>query len=262
MTSQRLNTDEFNDLWANRLLPEKKIVRLEKSINILLKTLDIQINKLNKFNNLPVEKNVGFIYFFETVKTIQENGSFALSLGKSKNRRFIFYPVRTIFENTLQIEYYCKQKKDGQDKIAISEVARLAKLYYDREMDESNQGMANHYKETYESVVSDDYPPIDKAKIKDDFPNFERLTEDSNFNIDGRLYFAYRNLAESTHGKLIARIISNDDEQGEYIRGLMHLSFLMIQVLKIIDAHIQGATKNEVTNAIERSEDIVKAGIK
>ncbi len=258
---EKLNNIEFKDVWMSKLSPAKKIVRLEKSALILVKALEFQLTKLEEFDQSDLKRNVGFIYFLETVKTIYDNAILTISLGKGKNRKFGFYPVRTIFENTLQLEYYCGQKKEGQDAIAINEVSRIAKRFYDREQKEPNSGNSQYFKDIYDSVVTHDYPTIDKAKTKDLFPNFEKLTTDSRFNIDGNLYFSYRDLAESTHGKLIARVIVNDNEQGEYIRGMMHLIFLLIQVLKIIDAHIGGATAVEITKAINEAEEIGKASM-
>ena len=251
-----MSDDEFENYWMNKLPLSQKKARLERALFVFLRVSKVQTKKLNKYNKSHKEKEIRFMYFLPTVEGVWDNVKFTLSLGKSKNRKFAFYPVRTVFENVLQLEHYVGQKIEGQNSIALREITRIAKRFYERE--KHDNGNSDQYKEMYEKVILESHPPIENAPTRDLFPNFEDLSNNSRMNTHGRLYFEYRDLCELTHGKLIAHTIANQDDLSEYVRSLMSMYAMCVNLLKIVDHHIQEVTKDEITEAISIAELIIK----
>lgn len=264
-TEEIVSENDFDNFWHNVLSLQQKKTRVERALGVILLVAEKQLVLLNKYEASSASKEVGFLYFINTVKSIWENVYFALALGKGRNLGFAFYPTRLVMENHLRLEYYCKQGKEGQNDIALRELMRLAKRFYDREKSEGNTG--DQYKETYKSFAQGGtYPGIDNARAGDDpFPNMRELCQQSHVYATQsdkgmKLYFAYQALAELTHGKLFANISARDD-QSEYVRSIMELYSLAVNTLKLIDYHAVGVTAKEVEEATKRGEAIIKKKI-
>lgn len=108
---QTILQDEFIDLWMNKLSEKQRKTRAEAAFRITRVVAEKQIDLLNKIIKKEKIDILRFVYFHETVKSIWEHVDFAFSLGKGKNRRFAFYPARTVMENTFRLEHFTRQKK-------------------------------------------------------------------------------------------------------------------------------------------------------
>ena len=71
-------------------------------------------------------------------------------LGKGKNRRFAFYPARTVMENTFRLEYFTRQKNDVQEEIATKECLRICKRHYDNEKANNEKLATLEFKKYYD----------------------------------------------------------------------------------------------------------------
>ncbi|MCK5029213.1 MAG: hypothetical protein KAR57_06235 [Bacteroidales bacterium] len=258
---KKLNGDEFKDFWQDNLTGRQKITRLEKAFRVLKKVGDDQVNILSKYEKSSTEKHVGFIYFINTVKDVWEKANFAIDLGKGKNKKYAFYPVRSAMENLFRLEYYINKKRDGQNEIAEREVMRIAKLEYDMDMANGEDG--EEMRKYYETVAVDSkYPKIENKEAKlDIFPNMWELMQNSRMQNAKRFYYFYQTLCELTHSKLLAGIITKANEQDEYRRSITYLLLICRELIKITDCHIQNPTKDTVKSAIEQSELIIKQEI-
>lgn len=241
--SESKSVDDFKSLSE-----QKRIFKLEKAIHRLKKVGEVQLQILLEHEKSNAPKEIGFMYFFKTVKFTWENIDFALKLGKGRSRHFNVYPARVIYENVFRIEHYINQDKKGQNEIAFWEIARLLKRFYDKDKDAS-------FKNSYDGMVRDfgdpstNYPDIsDKSAYKDPFPKMDTLVEQSKLPNSSGFYFHYQALCESHHGKLLSIYIA-EDELGQYRRNLMYVYLLTRWLLMITDSHIKNPCKDliEVT---------------
>ena len=221
-----------------------------------------QIALLEKHERSDAQKEVGYMYLMATVKNVWDNIDFAIELGKGRFRRFSYYPTRTILESLLRLEHYCRQQKDGQNDIAIRELLRIAKRFYDRDKIENQTG--EPYRTMYADIAAHGtYPPVEDANPKDDpFPNMRALTEATPaYNKDAHLYFSYEALCELSHGKMMAVTTATQDDLGEHVRSMMGLQSYACNMLRLVDHHIKGVMAAEIEEAIKACEAIIKKGM-
>ena len=238
------------------LSEQKKVVRLEKALGVLMKVGEHQLKLLKAYHSSNKSKEIGFAYFYQTVQSVWENINFALSLGKGKFRHFNVYPARLICENIFRLEYYINQTKDQQNEIYFWEMARVMKRFYDEFKDEE-------FKNKYDDIVKDlgnsnvIYPDIEKDEAyKDKFPNMEVLMRQSKLPRSKNFYLHYRFLCESNHGKLLSLYIAKDGLK-QYRLNLFYILLFTKWLLIIIDAHIQKVTNKKVSDAIKKTDEIV-----
>jgi hypothetical protein len=254
--------DIFSVFWWNELTPNQRKSRIEDAFVPIRTVGRKQMSLLDTHSKSSAEKDIGFLFFVTTVRNTWNNVDFAIELGKGRHRRFSFYPTRTVLESLLHLEHYCGQKKDGQNDIALREMLRIAKRFYDREMVENQTG--EPYKTWYEEIAGEGkYPTIDKANSSDNpFPKIKKLADESPVYKGAHLYFSYQALCELAHGKMLAITASRQDELAEHTRSLMELFSLSCNLIKLVDLHIQGATNEDVTKALHESEAITKKGMR
>ena len=232
---------------------------MELAFAPLKKAAAHQIAILEKYEKSATTKEVGFTYFITTVKNAWDNIDYGVEIGKGRFLRFSYYPTRTVLESLLRLEHYCRQQKDGQNDIALRELLRIAKRFYEREKIENGTG--EPYKTIYSDIaVQGTYPSVEEANPKDDpFPNMKKLTEETPaYNKDAHLYFTYEALCELSHGKMLAINTAVQDELAEHVRSLMGLQSYACNLLRLVDHHIKGITSEEVEKAIKAAEGIVK----
>lgn len=262
MEKKPASTDPFAFFWLTKLSAEERKKRIELAFIPIKESANAQITLLKKYENSNFNKEIGFKYFTVTVKNAWDNIDFAIEIGKSSFMQFSYYPTRTVLESLLRLEYYCFQNKDGQNDIALREILRIAKRFYDRE--KIDNGTGEPYKTIYTDIASQgSYPPIEKANPKDDpFPNIRKLTEETPaYEKNCHLYFTYEALCELSHGKMMAIGNANEDGLAEHVRSLMGLFSYSCNLLRLTDHHIQGATAPEVEKAINIAENIIKEGM-
>jgi len=256
-----LDDKTFKNLWLNKLSDKNRKLRLERAFKIIREVADKQVSLIRKFENEGNPDGIRFLYFSKTLECIWENADFALGLGKGKYRRFSFYPVRTVFENTFRLEYFTRQKQTAQNDIAAREILRICLRHYNYEKGEGNIEKAEEFKKYYEEIANyGDYGNIDSIKesVLEPFPNIKELTDSSKLAGASSWYFHYKALAELTHGKLMHKIITDLSFSGEHRRSLMCLLLLCKDVIRFTDFHLNGQTKKEVEEAIKKAEYIIK----
>ncbi|MFA4936815.1 MAG: hypothetical protein WC575_00780 [Patescibacteria group bacterium] len=248
-------TKEQLDFFQS-LSEQKKIRRIKKALESLISVSKRQLFLLDKYEKSARQKEMGFAYFFRTLKYTWENVDFALDLSRNRNRRFNIYPTRLICENVFRLEYYIKQKKKEQNEICLWEMLRLMKRYYDEYGD-------LYYRNSYEGMVRDlgekgtTYPNIDdKTAYHDPFPSIEQLVTKSNLPSTKGFYIHYRYLCEGHHGKLLAIYIA-DNEIAQCRRNLLLIALFCKWLLLITDSHIEHATKEMVAVTIKKADDII-----
>lgn len=250
---------QFQELWLTKLTEEQKKARIVKAYEILRDVAAIQLRMLKDFEKAPIEKSIAFLYFNKTIQALWENADFCINLGKGRNRVFAYYPVRNILETVFRLEYFTRQKdRKTQDDIAIRELLRLNKRFYDKDLSEgiTDSEFIQHYKNF---AVLGNYPDIEKANPNDDpFPNMYVLTKNSKISGGAKWYFMYQELAELAHGKLLSIIVRNLSDKLEYRRSLMQLIPLCNEALGVTDFHLGFRTKDLVVSAIKQAEAIVK----
>lgn len=257
-----ITQENFQELWLSILTEKQRKTRAEKALRIIVPVATQQFKILKKFEESGGPDGLRFTYFRETLKNIWDCVDFVLSLGKGKNRVYAFYPARTILENTFRLEFFTRQKniKDQED-IALKECLRICKRNYDSELSAGNNGDADKYKQCYKSLAPHgNFLSIDDIDVRslEPFPNMKVIMGYS--KIEGRIkwYYHYQALAESSHGKLM-HIIMNDQHKNEQYRlALMYTTVMCNEILKITDFHLQGKTRKEVVEAIQKAESIVK----
>lgn len=252
-------TDPFAIFWLTKLTVKQRKARMELAFILLKKVAAKQIALLQKYEKSSAVKEVGFTYFITTVKNAWDNIDFAIEIGKGRFRRFSYYPTRTILESLLRLEHYCRQQKDGQNDIALRELLRIAKRFYEREKIENGTG--EPYRTIYADIAAQgNYPKVEDANSKDDpFPNMKKLTEETPaYNKDAHLYFSYEALCELSHGKMMAVNTAVQDELAEHVRSLMGLQSYACNLLRLVDHHIQGVMATEIEKAIKEVEAIIK----
>lgn len=239
-----------------KLAETKKIIRLEKAINELLKTGHYQLELLNRYHKSDSEKEIGFDYFYRTLNSSWECVKFSISLGKGKYRYFSFFPARLLLENIFRLEYYINQGVKGQNEICFWEMARVMKRFYD-------EFGSSEFKVHYDKLVKDlgesgvVYPNINEDKAyKDPFPSIEKLILQSKLPNSQGFYTHYRFLSEQEHGKLISLYMSEHDI-GQYRRCLFYIFLLSKWLLLIVDSHIQNATKDMVNASLAKTDNIM-----
>jgi len=265
---QKIITDKnFENLWLNKLTDGQRKARLEKAFKILERVRDKQFNLFKRIERDRIIDDPGprLLYFEGTLKNIWDNVNFALSLGKSKNRKFSFYPARSVLENTFRLEHFTRQKSRGkQDDIAVKEFLRVCKRNYDFHKSQGNDNGTEEFRDLYKKFASlGNYPSIDRVKEKtlDPFPCIYDMVKNTKIRGGLSWYYHYQALAELTHGKLLHSQMMNMNEKSQHIRSLMYTLVMCNEVVKISDFHLGGATKKEVTEAIREAEYIVKKPI-
>lgn len=254
--------DFFSAFWFSKLSANQRKTRLELAFIPLKKMARLQISKLESYEKTSKTKDPGFLYFLTTVKNAWDNINFGIEIGKGRFKRFSYYPTRTTLESLLRLEHYCRQQEEGQTDIAIRELLRIAKRFYERERIENGTG--EPYKTLYAQIAAHgNYPLIEDADPKDDpFPSIKKLTaETPAYNKDAYLYFSYEALCELSHGKMIATTTATQDELAEHIRSLMGLQSYACNLLRLVDHHIKDIMATEVENAIKSAEEIIKKGM-
>jgi len=258
----KTNNPKEKELIFYEDLPEKKKVeRLERSLRVLIATLEFQKEKLKKYKNSKItEKEIGFGYFYETFSNTLDNIRFALNLGKGKYKYFNVYPTRVVCENVFRIEYYINQNIKIQNEISFYELTRIMKRFYDVDNDDT-------FKKSYDGMVKDFgekdkiYPEItDQKAYKDPFPSIENLMKTSKLLNSKNFYIHYRFLSESQHSKLLSIFVSKD-QNSQYRRDIFYLNLFSKWLLRLVDIHIKNETKKEVDSAIINSEKILNLKI-
>ncbi len=248
-------TKEQTEKFQNLSEPEK-IKRLEKAINLLIDVGNVHIQILTEHHNSNTQKEIGFAYFFPTVKSTWENIKFSLFLGGSEYQHFNFFPARLVCENVFRLEYYITQKKEMQNEICLWEMMRVMKRFFDEFGDES-------FKLQYERARDDlgepgkQYPDITTSDAyKDPFPNMFKLIEDTKLPNSKGFYTHYQFLCESHHGKLLSLYIAKR-EDAQYRRNLLYIFIFCRWLLIITDSHIQRVTKDVIDEAIDTANEIM-----
>lgn len=249
-----MTTKEQLDFF--QLLPEQnKIRRIKKALENLRSAGKHQLSLLDKYEKLNKPKEIGFAYFFRTLKYTWENVDFALDLSRGKNRRFNIYPTRLICENIFRLEFYTKQTRKEQNEICLWEMLRIMKRFYD-EFSDSKFG--DLYEEMIKNLgeVGTAYPNInDKNAYHDPFPPMEQLMAKTNLPSTKNFYYHYRYLCEGHHGKLLA-IYTADNEIAQCRRNLFYIALFCKWLLLLTDNHIKHATKEIVDAVIKKVDDI------
>jgi hypothetical protein len=253
-----LDNKSFQELWLNKLTEQQKITRIKKAWAVISALAEKQLYLLKQIKEADIEKSIRFLYFINTINNVWDNADFILALGKGRNRRYAFYPTRSILETIFRLEHFTRQKKEGQDDIATREILRINKRMYEQELADSGDGAK--FIEFYQFFAKNgNYPNIQDANPNDDpFPSMRKMAETSKIEGGSKWYPEYQVLAELTHGKLMAKIITDLDERAEYRRCLMYLIPMCNEALKIMDFHLGNKTQSEVIKVIKQAEAIVK----
>jgi len=265
MINQKDNIkDEFQEMWLEKISNKQRKERIIRAFVIIKNVAEKQIKYLKKYEESKNKKEIGFMYYQNTLISIWKNVDFAISLGKGKNKQFAFYPARNVLENGFRLEYFLNQKEDGRNKIAIIEFLRVIKRAYEHEKikDGDFEEYNNQYK--YFSSITGDFPSIDDFKDSQNksFPEIWELIRDTKLeggSIDW--YHQYRSLCEVTHGKLFRTMMASWDESSEYVWSLMYIQFMAIAILKMTDLYIYGTISKEVVETIKKAEEIIKKPI-
>jgi len=257
-----ISQEQFQKTWRHDLSSQQKKSRLDRAFLILERAANRQLALLNKIEkDDKIQKNIGYIYFFDTVKNFWSHAEFAYALGKGKNRKFCNFPARLLMETVMRLEFYIRKSKKEQDDIAIKEMLRVCKRYYDRDKTEGRNPV--EFRDYYVKLAVDgNYPDIDKANPNiNPFPDMKTLTENSKINDASKWYFHFQALAESTHGKLFAIKMARLDDLREYIRSMMYVLLMCNKALLIVDKHIRGASNSFILKAINESEKVIKSPV-
>lgn len=250
-----------------KLSEEQRISRFNRVALAFQKVGLKQLTLLKNHERLNKQNlHEGFFYFIKTLESFWENFDFILSLGKGRNRTMAHYPARSMLETLFRIEYYVRQKIKGQNYIANIETLRIYKRLYDDSIsksDNTHQAIKKTYDDFLKITSLDQDPLFAINKVSEDrldpFPSLYNLIKDSKLPNTGGLYFHYRILCEHSHGKLIASIMRHTDPKRSYRQMLMYGCIFAREMLKVVDHHIQSATREEVKDVILATERIIKA---
>lgn len=238
-------------------LPEKKKkIVMERSFMLVRAVGRKQLELLEKFEKDVVHpKTELHLYFFSIVKSFWKDADFALGLGKKKNRSYAIYPARTMMEKVLKILWFTKQTKAEQDEIAKKELLLSCLTHY-------NIAKEQFYKDQYQKINKGNiYPDIDTVKRADlkAFPVYEELCEKSGLIDAKNLYFSYRYLSGMPHGDLLSTYMINNlgMENAEYRRALSLACRYEMEMIKVVDLHLNGATTMEVKDVLEKVNKLI-----
>lgn len=245
-------------------------IRFKRALLVIKKVGQYQLTLLKAHEKANKENlHAGFLYFINVLDEFWDNVDFVLALGKGKNRHFAHYPTRTILETTFRIEYYINQKTEGQNRISDLEVLRIMKKMYDDER--SKGGTGDRARKDYEGLLrgsqmknKEEIQDISKVSLKklDPFPELWELIRDTKLKRgDMNWYFHYQILCEYSHSKMVAIMMQNADELRKYRTMLAYVEFLAADMIKLVDHHIQGRTKDLVFDAIKRADAIMQAPV-
>jgi hypothetical protein len=261
-----MTDEEFQKLWLEGLSDKKKQERILRAFAVLKLVAEKQINSLKQYESSPQPKEIGFMYYLNTLISIWDNIAFITGLanGIGKYKQFGFYPARNILENGFRLEYFFNQTEDGRNKIAVTEFLRVIKRSYIHEKVKGRDATeyGEHY--IYFSSTIGGFPDIDDfdEDSADPFPGMKRMTKDSKIEGGVEWYHQYQSLCEVTHGKLFRTMMASYSPSGEYVWSLVYAEFMAIYILKLTDLFIQGSITEETINAIKKAEKIVKKPVK
>jgi hypothetical protein len=239
-------------------LPEaKKKQIVKKTFRIIRSVADKQLELLKQFKRTSTGKTQRHLFFFTTVFSFWREADFCTALGRNKYRVYTVYPARTMMEKALKILWFSKLKADDQDLITEKELLRQCFDFYQIDKEEE-------YKEHYNNINSSSkFPGIDTVKRHElkSFPSYEELCAKSGLRDANALYANYRWISGLPHGDLLSTFMvdSMDMEGEEYRRSLMIAVRFATEMIKIVDFHLQGATKNEVADALAKCDELTKA---
>lgn len=251
-----------------KLTEDQKLTRFTKVAFAFQKVAQKQLELLkNHEQNNQQNLHPGFMYFIRTLEGFWENFDFLFSLRRGKNRKMAHYPARSMFESLLRLEHYVKQKREGQNHITDIEILRIYKRLYDDMV--SKKEDPKDVEKTYYDVLNsaglgkDKSFIIDKVSEEkiDPFPSIYQLTKESKLANFKNIYFHYRILCEHSHGKMIASRMRDDNPKRAYRQMLMYGCLFARNILMVVDHHIQGATKDDVSNVLLKTDSIIHANI-
>lgn len=249
-----------------KLSEDQKIKRFVRASLNLQRVGQKQLELLKNYERENKQSlRPGFLYFIKTLVSFWENFDFILSLRKGRYRTMAHYPARNMLETLFRMEYYINQERKEQNHIADIETLRIYKRLYDSGV--SKQENVQDIEKTYQGFLklanldhdaSFAINKVDEDRL-DPFPKLYQLIQVSKLKRAEGLYFHYRILCEHSHGKLIASIMRNLNPRRSYRQMLMYGFMFAEDMLKIVDYHIQGATKKEVRDAVLKADSIIKA---
>ena len=255
-----MDEETFEKLWLSKLSKKQRKERILRAFSPIRKMAQKQIDFLKKYEKSDKEKDIDFMYYYNTLASVWNNIDFAIALGKGRYQKFAFYPTRNVLENGFRLEYFTRQSKEKRKEIAVIEFLRV--IYRSYEHDKSKGRDVSEYKENYKHFASlvKISPKIDdfKKSEAEPFPSMFELVK--NTKIEGGIdwYHHYQSLCEVAHGKLFRTIMSSSFELDEYVWCLQYIQFMAIYVLKLTDFHINGLVTKEVKNIIKQAEGIIK----
>lgn len=255
--------DEFQELWLSKLTNKQKKERILRAFVVIRNASKKQIKFLEKYEKSKNKKEIGFMYYQNTLTSIWDSVDYAINLGKGKYGRFAFYPARTVLENGFRLEHFLNQTNNEQNRIAVTEFLRVIKRSYEHEKikNRDTKEMEDHY--DYFASIIQGSPKIEdfKDNNSDPFPPVWELVKKTKMEGGIDWYHQYRSLCEVTHGKLFHTIMASFDDLSEYVWSVMYLQFMVIQVLKMTDLYIYGKVTEEVVEVIKEAEKIIKKSI-
>ncbi|OHA08844.1 MAG: hypothetical protein A3B37_00650 [Candidatus Sungbacteria bacterium RIFCSPLOWO2_01_FULL_59_16] len=245
---------EEQKIFFKSLSEEDKIIRFEKAVRLLMEIGDYHVKLLTRHHESDAPKEIGFGYFYPTVKDSWDNVRFSLFLGEGEFRHFSFYPARLLCENIFRLEYYINQNRSKQNEITLWELARVMRRFYDEFGD-------HDFRREYERTIKElgeaekTYPNVEEDKADHDpFPNMWNLVNMSKLPGAKGYYIHYRFLSEGNHGKLLSLHIPS---KARYKLSLQYIFHFCRWLLLITDIHINRVTRDAVDMAIKRADEIL-----
>lgn len=256
------NEKEFNDIWFNQLNEQQRKKRAKKIFKILRKIAYKQQAKLDSLKDTCSGNDVyGLMYFITTYNEMWNLADFMIKMGVGKWKSYAYYSARTFFENTFRLEYFIDKDGQEQSDLAIRELLRVCKRFYDFEV-KLKSSASKLFKSFYDNFRQDTlYPDIDIVTMTQlkSFPIIYNLVENSNIPKTEDIYFHYRILSEAVHGSFFHSITRLDDSDNEtYRRYLMYLILFAKDVLRFGSEYLSGDTKEEIEAILPKCDYILK----
>jgi len=252
-----MKKDDNKKKWMSLSYKQRR-VRLENIYKLLRKTAQKQLNLLDDFKNSKEEmKTERHSYFFSIVNSFWDDGDFALALGKNKFKHYAIYPTRTMMEKLLKILWFSNQKSEDQDMITKKELLRSCLLSH---MRDKNNGYKNSlFEKHYKGLNDVNLPEISKVKISElnSFPKYEELSKKSGLIDADTFYDSYRSLSEMPHGNLLSIfMLQNGYKDQFYMQAMHNIVRFCIEMIKVVDFHLDHAMRQEIKDLIKLSEEI------
>lgn len=199
-------------------------------------------------------------YIFQITKSFWRDTDFSFSLRHKKWNFYSVYPIRTVMEKYLKMNYFMTKNNTEQDEIAEKEFLLACKKIYEfsRNRNYDTSEIVKIYRD-FNNTFRNTYADVGAIAFKNlkSFPTYEKLCKNSSIQGENN-YDYYRWLSSIPHGELGHTMFLKVIGGGEYRRITMWGNLICHEMLKLTDVYLNNSTKKEIEKSFRNVQSLTR----